>query len=275
MAEPDIVSQVSEKGGVGKTSLTSGLIAVAAEMGLRVAGVDLDPRATLTDEMGVTAPKKTVNDIYFVDPEKPPRDPAQIAVETLTRAGKHWPSNSWVLPGVRQLANRENDGTTGMEYRLKRALWGLREMVDVFFIDVPPRPGGKLVGSALIASQKVVLPATLKKDGYLGVREALSTIEHVTNPGGVNEGLQVCGIVRSIVPTGKKYTGVHQLWEKRLEERYSGLLLSTRLNDYAVREVCRTGSMPITKAPGREAKYLVGAYREVLDHTLPDLKEKL
>ncbi|MET9366092.1 ParA family protein [Streptomyces sp. NPDC006632] len=272
--DPDIVAEVSEKGGVGKTSVTAGLIAVAAEHGLRVAGVDLDPRATLTDEMGVTEPKKSVNDIYFVDPEKRPRDPAEIARETLVRAGKHWPSNAWVLPAVRKFGNRETDATTGMEFRLKRALWGLRDLVDVIFIDAPPRPGGKIVGSALIASRKVLIPTTLKKDGYLGAREAMASIEHYTVPGGLNESLEIAGIVRNIVPTGKKLTQVHRHWERQLLERWGDLVLPTILNDYSVREICRTGSMPITSAPGREAKLLISGYRDLLHHTLPTLKEK-
>ncbi|MFD5428521.1 ParA family protein [Streptomyces sp. NPDC127084] len=275
MAEdPDIVAEVSEKGGVGKTSLTAGLVAVAAEYGLRVAGVDLDPRATLTDEMGVTDPKKSVNDIYFVDPEERPRDPAEIARETLMRAGKHWPSNAWVLPSVRKFGNRETDQTTGMEFRLKRALWGLRDLVDIVFIDAPPRPGGKIVGSALIASKKVLIPSTLKKDGYLGAREAMATIEHYTTPGGLNEALEITGIVRSIVPTGRKFTQVHRHWQEQLQDRWGDLVLPTVLHDYSVREICRTGSMPITAAPGREAKLLISGYRELLHRTVPTLEEK-
>jgi chromosome partitioning protein len=272
--DPEIVAEVSEKGGVGKTSVTAGLIAVAAEHGLRVAGVDLDPRATLTDELGVVEPKLSVNDIYYVDPDERPRDPAEIARETLVRAGKHWPSNVWVLPAVRKFGNRESDPTTGMEFRLKRALWGLRDLVDVIFIDAPPRPGGKVVGSALIAARKVVIPATLKKDGYLGAREALTSIEHYTSPGGLNEALEVVGIVRNIVPSKREFREVHRLWEGRLQERFGDLILPTRIHNYAVREVCRTGSIPITAAPGREAKLLVSSYREVLHHTLPTLKEK-
>ncbi|MER7050475.1 ParA family protein [Streptomyces jumonjinensis] len=272
--EPEVIAEISEKGGVGKTSLTSGLIAVAADLGLRVAGVDLDPRATLTDEMGVTEPKKSVNDIYYVDPEKRPRDPAEIARETLVRAGKHWPSNVWVLPAVRKFGNRETDATTGMEFRLKRALWGLRDQVDIIFMDAPPRPGGKIVGSAIIAARKVLIPSTLKKDGYLGVREAMSTIEHYTLPGGLNESLVISGIVRSIVPTGKRFTNVHRHWQKQIHDRWGELMLPTVLNDYSVREVCRTGSMPITAAPGKEAKLLISCYRDLLHHTVPTLKEK-
>ncbi|MFE6691924.1 ParA family protein [Streptomyces sp. NPDC057743] len=275
MAEdPDIVAEVSEKGGVGKTSLTAGLIAVAAELGLRVGGVDLDPRSTLTDELGIVDPELSVNDVYYVDKEKPPQDPAQLARKAFVRAGKDWPSNVWVLPCVRKFGNRETDATTGMEFRLKRALWGLRDLVDVLFLDVPPRAGGKIVGSALIATKKVLIPATLTDDGHDGATEAMTSIEHYTAPGGLNEGLEISGIVRNIVPRETEYRQIHQDWDDRLREDFGDLVLPTIVRNYAIREVCRTGSMPITAAPGREAKRLQAAYREVLFHTLPHLKEK-
>ncbi|MFF3720541.1 ParA family protein [Streptomyces prasinus] len=272
--EPDIVAEVSEKGGVGKTSLTAGLIAVAAELGLRVGGVDLDPRSTLTDELGIIDPELSVNDVYYVDPDKPPRDPAQIARDAFVPAGKDWPSNVWVLPCIRKFGNRETDATTGMEFRLKRALWGLRDLVDVLFLDVPPRAGGKIVGSALIATKKVLIPATLSDDGHDGAVEAMTSIRHYTAPGGLNEGLEISGIVRSIVPRGDSYRQIHQDWSDRLVEDFGDLVLPTLIKNYAIREVCRTGSMPITAAPGREAKILQGVYREILFHTLPHLKEK-
>ena len=52
-AEPESVAQFGEKGGTGKSSLTNGLAAVAADRGMRVVVVDVDPRATATDELGV------------------------------------------------------------------------------------------------------------------------------------------------------------------------------------------------------------------------------
>lgn len=271
--DPDIVAEVSEKGGVGKTSLTAGLIAVAAELGLRVGGVDLDPRSTLTDELGITDPELSVNDVYYVDPDKPPQDPAQIAQKAFVRAGRDWPSNVWVLPCIRKFGNRETDQATGMEFRLKRALWGLREQVDVLFLDVPPRAGGKIVGSALIAARKVLIPATLADDGHDGATEAMTSIQHYTAPGGLNEQLEISGIVRSIVPRESEYRQIHQDWNDRLVQDFGDLVLPTILRNYAIREVCRTGSMPITAAPGREAKLLREAYREILFHTLPHLKE--
>ncbi|MGD6765970.1 ParA family protein [Streptomyces sp. BH097] len=269
----DCVAEVSEKGGVGKTSVTAGLIAAAAELGLRVGGVDLDPRGTLTDELGVDDPKKTVNDLFYVDEKKPPVDPVAIAPTVMVRAGRRWPSNVFVLPADRSLGNREKDGTSGMEYRLKRALSALREDIDVFFIDAPPRAGGQIVGAALIAARRALIPSTLSADGWSGANQALITISHQNSPGCPNEDLEVAGIVRSIVPRETEMREIHRLWDKRLADDFGDLVLPTVITNYAVRETARTARAPITSAPGREAKALVGAYREVLFHTLPHLKE--
>ncbi|MGX1841183.1 ParA family protein [Streptomyces diastaticus] len=270
----DTIAEVSEKGGVGKTSVTSGMAAVAAEWGLRVGVADLDPRCTLTDEMGITDPERSVNDIFYTDSQQRPRDPAEIAREVLVRAGPAWPSNVFVLPCIREFGNRETDPATGMEFRLKRALWGLREDLDLVLMDVPPRPGGKIAGAALIATRKVVIPATLTNDGWSGAVEAIKTIEHFNTPGGLNEDLELSCIVRSIVPRDGEMRQIHYDWQNRLLEDFGDLVLPTVLKNYAVREVARTACAPITAAPGREAKLLVSAYGEILTHALPDLKEK-
>jgi chromosome partitioning protein len=102
----------------------------------------------------------------------------------------------------------------------------------------------------------------------------MTSIQHYTAPGGLNENLEVSGIVRSIVPRENEYRQIHQDWSDRLVEDFGDLVVPTIIRNYAIREVCRTGSMPITAAPGREAKLLQAAYREVLFHTLPHLKEK-
>ncbi|WP_331724059.1 ParA family protein [Streptomyces erythrochromogenes] len=274
---PLCVAEYSEKGGVGKTSLTSGLAAVAADRGLRVGVADLDPRGTLTDELGLDEPERTVNDIFFVDSSKKapaPRDPAEIVHEVFVPAGPGWPSNIKILPVDRDFANRENDPTTAMEFRLKRALWGLRDEVDIFLLDVPPRAGGKLAGSALLAAKQVLLPSTLTKDGYLGVQEGLRSIAHYNGPGCLNPDLVVSGVVRSMVPRKKEFSAVNAHWQERLIDDFGDLLLPEPIPFLAVREVARTACKPITAAPGRYGKALVRTYGQILDHILKTAKEQ-
>lgn len=260
----------SEKGGVGKTSVTNGLVAVAARRGLRVCAVDLDPRATLTDELGVVDPPLTLNDIMFVDPQSDdiPPDPAALVHDVLVPAGADWPESVRVIAGDRLMQNREMDTTSGMEYRLARALWGLRDVVDLVLMDVPPRAGGRVAGSALIAADVALIPATLARDGVLGTREALKSIAKVSAPGGTNDGLRVAGVVRSIVPRSRERSGVHDDREQELIEEFGAHLLPMQIKNYAVREIARGASMPITAATGREAKILVEVYDQILDHLL-------
>lgn len=258
----------SEKGGVGKTAKSSGIAAVAADRGLKVAAVDLDPRATLTDELGIDEPELTVNDLLHVPGGTRPTDPADVVHDVLIPAGGHWPATVRVLPSARVLGNREADPTPGMEMRLKRALWGLRDDVDLILLDVPPRAGGKIPGAALIAANLVLIPATLTNDGFDGAQEALRSIEHYAVPGGLNPELQVAGIARSIVPRETEIRAVHEMWDAQIKEEFGSLVLEPQVRNYAVRETCRSACAPITSAPGREAKLLVEAYGQILDHVM-------
>ncbi|MBD3004841.1 ParA family protein [Streptomyces sp. 5-10] len=284
--QPESLADASEKGGVGKTSVTSGLIAVAAEMGLEVVGGDLDPRATLTKELGVTDPEFSINDVMYVDPEEPPTDPAELVHDALVPAGPGWPSNVRVLASERALGRRELDPTPGMELRLRRALQGLKGDVDLVILDAPPRPGGKLMGAILIAANRVLIPATLTEDGYDGAVELMRSISHIAAPGGLNPNLVVAGVVFSIVPKRGEMRDVHFHHEKAIREEFGDLVMGDPedvywsgeggvlrpdgpvIRNYAIREECRTACIPITAAPGREAKRLVSSYEQVLLRSL-------
>ena len=263
------VANFSEKGGVGKTSVTSGLAAAAAARGMRVVAVDLDPRATLSKELGADGAELTLNDLMFVDERADtlPVDPAAVVGDVLVQAGEGWPDTVRVIVSERNLAHREMDHTSGMEHRLARALTGLRD-VDLVVMDVPPRAGGRVSGSALIAADVVLIPTTLAVDGLDGAREALRSIERIRMPGGLNEGLRFAGVVRSIVPKVSERSAVHDVIDQQLVDEFGELLLPTQLVNYAIREQARLACVPITAAPGREARLLDAAYGDLLDHLL-------
>ncbi|MFJ3221315.1 ParA family protein [Kitasatospora sp. NPDC086801] len=260
----------SGKGGVGKTSTSAGVIAVAAKRGLVVAGGDLDPRFTLTKELGVKDPAFSLNDLLYVDPEaeEPPGDPAELVDQVLVPAGPHWPENALVLPAERALGRRETDAVM-FEPRLARAVAGLERLgVDLLVLDLPPRPGGKLAATGLLAAHQVFIPATLTADGHDGAVDALQTIKFQNAPGGPNPGLRVAGVYRSIVPRESEYREVHKHWEERITTDFADHLLATQLHSHAVREECRTACAPITAATGRYARKLESAYGELLDRGL-------
>lgn len=267
-----VIAVYSGKGGVGKTSTTAGIIAVAAKRGMKVAGGDLDPRCTLTKELGVTQPEFSLNDLLYLDPEGKdvPGDPAVLVHQVLTPAGPQWPSNALILPSERPLGLRETAGTS-FELRLQRALLGLDEAgIDLLVLDLPPRSGGKLVTVGLSAARNVLVPTTLTADGHDGAVEALKSVRFQGAAGGPNPDLQVAGVFRSIVPRPRDRRDVHQHWDQQIAEEFSGQLLDTEVHSYAVREVCRTACAPITKGAGREARALEESYGELLDHALKE-----
>lgn len=271
MGRPVVIDSYSEKGGVGKTSQASGLLAVAADRGMRVVGVDLDPRASLTRELGVNQDVPyTVNDLLYIDgkSKEPPVDPADAVGDVLAPAGKNWPATVRVLAAERALAHRETDSTMGMETRLARAIDGLDGEVDLIVIDKPPRAGGKLTAAGLTAATHVVIPATLTTDGVDGVEHALTTLALAMTPRGVNPNLVITGIVRSIVPRESDLREIHREFDRLLQERWKQILLPTVVRNYSIREECRYAATPITAAPGREARILTGNYGEILDAVL-------
>jgi chromosome partitioning protein len=261
---PVIVALDSEKGGVGKTGLAGGLLAVAAAAGMRVIAVDLDPRATLTEELDAAGTGQyTVNDLLYVDPSADARELPTLrglAEQALRPAGPSWPSSVQVLAAERALAHRESDVTANLENRLKVSLQGVAEQVDLVVIDLPPRAGGKLVGSGLLAATHGLVPATLDEDGYIGARDALRTIEITTSSDPTP--MRPVGVVRNIVD---RRTTLAKTYDDKLREDYGADLLDVVVPKRVLRQEARTACVPITTASGGEARALRNAYTLVLN----------
>jgi len=160
----------SEKGGVGKSSLAGGLVAVMAAAGHDVLAVDLDPRATLTAELDAAtlegaAALPGVNDLLFEDQDIDPGELPELrglAEQAVRPAGPQWGNRVQVLAAERALAHRESDlSTPNLEHRLALALDGVKDRFRLVVIDLPPRAGGKLVGAGLLAATHVLFPGTL------------------------------------------------------------------------------------------------------------------
>lgn len=264
-----VVSTYSGKGGVGKTSITTGMAAAAAARGLDVVVVDGDPRATATIELGIesTADRLTLNDLLYVshDREDPP-DPADVIRDVMLPAGKDWPPNVRLIAAERNLANRETDPAP-IEHRLRRGLAGLDPAsVDLVLCDLPPRPGGKIVNTILIATDVVLIPSTLQTDGYEGVRDAKRSLTLIQQ--GPNPALRQLGIVRSIVPRRPDRRKIHDQIDRLLSETWPTEVLGVNIYEYSIREETRFASVPITSAPGKEARILDAAYAVLIDHLM-------
>ncbi|MFJ1775049.1 ParA family protein [[Kitasatospora] papulosa] len=256
-----VLAVYSEKGGVGKSALSAGLVAAARRRSQPVVAGDLDPRATFTAELGISRdqpPAFSMNDLLALDPQ----GDTGLAAEALVPASDAW-SGVQVIAAERALANRETDNVAvGLEFRLRLALQGVIAPDGVGVLDLPPRAGGKLVTTALVAATDVLIPATLDEDGRIGAAEALNTIRLVKNLG-MNPNLRVVGIVPSIVPGGR--STLKDAIGKHLADTYGPLYRDDlAVPRHSVRQQSRFACVPITDASGREAQALVDAYDRIL-----------
>ncbi|MGW7330140.1 ParA family protein [Streptomyces sp. NPDC054840] len=255
------IASYSEKGGVGKSATAAGLVAAARRRRLTgtpgaVVAADLDPRGTLTAELGIKAPDFTMNDLLAMDP----KGERGLATEALTDASEDW-SGVRVIAAERALANREADQSTGFEFRLRHALEGVLDEDDDLIFDLPPRAGGKLVTAALLAATHVVIPATLNEDGRIGAKEAMETIAIIRDSYGYD--LKVVAIVPSIVPGGR--TTLADAIGKHLADTYGDLYRDDlAIPRHTLREQTRYACVPVTSQTGREASALAHAYDGIL-----------
>ncbi len=264
-----IVVVYSEKGGVGKTALTTGLAAVAAEAGLNVLVIDMDPRATTTTELGIEAPEYSINDILYIDPEAD--DPVAIrgaARDYMVSPSADWPQTIRVLAAERALGNREMDNTDGMTERLAASLEGeALDGIDLVLIDVPPRPGGKLVAAAArIRRAKALIPCSLDPDGWDGAKEALKTLRKARAAAGMDP-IEVLGVLRHIVDRRRSHYAAE--WDRRVrtEEPLAPYLLTdVAVPRYGIRVESRMLQVPITQATSDDGRALRYAYARVLNH---------
>lgn len=262
---PVVLAIDSEKGGVGKSGLAGGLIAVMAANGRRVLGIDLDPRATLTEELGAEEGEYGVNDLLYEDREADPDELPELsglAAQALRPAGDAWGDNVRVLAAERALANRETDNTTpDLEHRLRISLEGVAEQFDLVVIDLPPRAGGKLVGAGLLAATHIVFPGTLNADGQIGVRDAMRTHKFMarTNP----NKLRKVGVLRNIV---EPRTKLAKYYDDQFAEEFGAEVLDMAVPKRVIRQEARGACVPITAAADKsDAKDLINSYTHVLN----------
>jgi chromosome partitioning protein len=264
-AKTPVLAVDSEKGGVGKSSLVTGLAAVAAAGGLRVLVIDLDPRASATAELGIVGPGPTVNDLLYVDPDAEPEDLPELlglAAEAIRPAGEAWGPNVFVLAAVRGLSHRETDTRGDVQNRLRVALEGVVDKFDLVLIDLPPRAGGILVGAGLNAATHVIFPGTLDEDGLVGIKDAYRTFR-ITRQTMAPRELHNLGVLRTIVAPRTKLA---QHYDDQFREEFGADLLDVAVPRRIIRQEARGACVPITVAADKpDAQHLITSFTHVLN----------
>ena len=207
-----VVSVLSLKGGVGKTSVTLGLAGAATMRGLATLIIDLDPQGNATSLLSAHPSDVSVANVLA----HPTRSTVE---EALT------PCDWEVEPGeVDVIASHPSvirfDAWTGGEFkpRLAKVMEYLSEY-DLVLIDCPPSLGA-LTREALAASDLAVVVTTPSYFGSLGVERAVAEIDEIRHT--VNRKLTMAGIIVNRV---RSVADEHQYRAEELVEIYGRMSL--------------------------------------------------
>lgn len=181
----------NQKGGVGKSTITSNLAAISAQQGLRTLVVDLDPQGNSTqyllggpqEDPDVSAAEFFEQTLRFSARDKTASD---YIVET------PW-ENLHLMPSHQQLEELQPKLESRYKiYKLRDALEALADEYDRVYIDTPPALNF-YTRSALIAANRCLIPFdcdTFSRQALLGLLDSTAEIRADHNPE-----LQIEGIV--------------------------------------------------------------------------------
>lgn len=156
-----IYSIVSEKGGVGKTSVCEAISDGLQLRGQRVLVLDADPQTCLTASMSADRTKPTLYDFL--------KDAAD-AIQT-TRRGD-------LIAGDRRLARITKIDPAA----LRDALRPIRGEYDTILIDCPPAHG-PLSSMAIIAADELIIPVTADAYSLQAIGNIRTTIQEAERGG--------------------------------------------------------------------------------------------
>ena len=161
-----IISVITQKGGVGKTTTVNALAATLNKLGRRVLAIDMDPQGNLSFSLG--AETEDVRTIYDVVKKE------MNALDCIQRC-----NTSDVIPSDILLSSIELDYTgKNREFLLREALGDVKNLYDYILIDSPPSLG-VLTVNALAASKYVIMPMLPDIFSLQGIAKVYDVIEHV------------------------------------------------------------------------------------------------
>ncbi len=247
-----VVSVLSLKGGVGKTTVVLGLAGAAMARGLRTLVIDLDPQANASVVLDPQGPAFSSSDVLA---------DARPGVLHDAISPTAWGELVDVVASEPALEyrNAPADGRGG-EHRLRSAMSGLTGY-EVVLVDCPPSLGD-LTKNAMAASHLALVVTEPTLFSLQGARRALDAIEVVR--GGFNLRLRPAGIV---VNRFRAQSAEHRYRLDELISAYGALVLDPVLPDRSALTQAQGAYLPVQRWPSpgaREAAHVFAGYLDTL-----------
>lgn len=254
-----VVSVVSLKGGVGKTSVVLGLAGACWERGLSALVIDMDPQANASTVLDPPERPFTTNDVLADG--RP-----GVLVQAVTPSG--WGPGVHVVPAEAALEHRNRDGSApatrrpGDEaLRLRIAMQGL-EGYDLVLLDTPPSLG-QLTKNALAASHRALVVTEPSLFSLHGAEQALGAIDVVR--AGYNLRLRPAGVVVNRARPGQTE---HAYRLSELAGAYGALLLDPPLPDRTAVQQAEGAYLPVQAWRSHGAREVAEVFDDHLDKVL-------
>ena len=175
-----IISIANQKGGVGKTTTASALIAGLANRDYKVLGIDFDPQGNLSDSFGAEMYQKpTVYELL--------KGEYSFAESIQNFRGFD------IIPSNIMLAGCEQElSQTGKEHRLKETIAPHAKNYDYIIIDCPPSLG-ILTINAFTFAEEIIVPTTAGIFAANGIQQLNNTVKNVKKY--CNPNVKIAGIL--------------------------------------------------------------------------------
>ena len=214
-----VISVITQKGGVGKTSITENIGIGLAMNGRKVLLVDLDPQSTLSDCLGHDADDLDLPSIYDVmegEINDRPVEPEQVIV--------HSTEGVDLIPSSIALSGTEMELFNAMcrERMLASFLERIKEQYDYDYICIDCGPSlGLLNINALAASDSVIIPMEPSFKSVKGMKQLMTSIERIRKK--INPDLMIDGIVFNKV---NKRANNHRNIMAQIREEYDNVFMT-------------------------------------------------